>query len=71
MKEHQRNAKGKSTTEIKNEEKLILYNFPTISKICLRNGKQTINPEKPSDLGLHCLLKPICPKTENFYGISE
>ena len=27
--------------------------------------------EKESDLGLHCLLQPICPNTgiENFYGL--
>ena len=24
--------------------------------------------EEQSDLGLHCLLRPICPNTSNYYG---
>ena len=26
--------------------------------------------EEQSDLGLHCLPRPICPKTEGHYGIN-
>ena len=26
--------------------------------------------QKQSDLGLHCLLRPICPNTQNLYGTS-
>ena len=25
-------------------------------------------PEEQSDLGLHCLLRPICPNISNYYG---
>ena len=25
--------------------------------------------EEQSDLGLHCLLRPICPNISNYYGI--
>ena len=28
-------------------------------------------PEEQSDLGLHCLLRPICPNTYNFYGTNN
>ena len=31
---------------------------------------QTAPPKEQSDVGLHCLLRPICPNTYNFYGIS-
>ena len=24
--------------------------------------------EEPSDFGLHCLLRPICPNTLHYYG---
>ena len=27
-------------------------------------GPDQTAPKEQSDLGLHCLLKPICPKTE-------
>ena len=27
--------------------------------------------KEQSDLGLHCLLTPICPNTYNFYGMSD
>ena len=26
-------------------------------------------PQEQSDLGLHCLLRPICSNIENLYGI--
>ena len=26
-------------------------------------------PQEQSDLGLHCLPRPICPNIQNFYGI--
>ena len=32
---------------------------------------QTASSKKQSDLGLHCLLRPICPNTLNLYGISS
>ena len=28
-------------------------------------------PKEQSDLGLHCLLRPICPNISNFYGNVE
>ena len=27
-------------------------------------------PKEQSDLGLHCLLRPICPHTKHFTGIA-
>ena len=30
-----------------------------------------IAPEEQSDLGLHCLFRPICPKTSKFEGVSD
>ena len=26
-------------------------------------------PKEQSNPGLHCLLRPVCPKTLNFYGM--
>ena len=32
----------------------------------------SVDPDqKQSDLGLHCLLGPICPNTKNLYGNME
>ena len=28
-------------------------------------------PLEQSDLSLHCFPRPVCPKTKDYYGISE
>ena len=28
----------------------------------------SVDPEVQSDLGLHCLPRPICPRTSDHYG---
>ena len=41
---------------------------------CIQKGRDrianSVDPDQtaPSDLGLHCLLRPICPNTYIFYG---
>ena len=38
---------------------------------CIANSvdpTQTAPFKEQSDLGLHCLLRPICPNTKEFYG---
>ena len=35
----------------------------------ITNREDTDQTEQ-SDLGLHCLLKPICPNISNYYGIN-
>ena len=42
---------------------------------CRQNGKQcrpglgAVRLEEQSDLGLQCMLRPVCPKTKDHYGI--
>ena len=42
-----------------------------------KDADRTANSVEPdqtaprSDLGLHCLPRPVCPKTYNHYGISH
>ena len=31
----------------------------------------TLSQIAASDLGLHCLLRPVCPNTKGYYGISN
>ena len=33
--------------------------------------KTLIRLEEQSDLGLHCLLRPICPNISNYYGTTN
>ena len=45
-----------------------------MSKNCCTSGKQCSPDETPlsaaSHLGLHCLLRPVCPNTYSKYGIA-
>ena len=38
------------------------------SKQCRRND--SVDPDQ-NDLGLHCLIRPVCPKTWDHYGTSH
>ena len=38
------------------------------------SGKHSVDPDQmsqnvASDLGLHCLLRPVCPNIKDYYGI--
>ena len=41
--------------------------FSDVGKLCCSLPK--IQEKRQSDLGLHCLPRPICPKTLGHYGI--
>ena len=42
-----------------------------IIAVCMANSVDTGQMQRfaPSELGLHCLKRPVCPNTKGYYGM--